>query len=69
MGISLVLATQRTMRVPVELRSEITDFVAFNATLDADKEVYQEFGWENAYEEAHTLKRGECYYIDQGMPE
>ena len=69
MGISLVLATQRAMRIPSAIRSEITDFLCFNASLERDKEVYEEMGWPEAYEGAQQLRRGECYYINTGMPE
>lgn len=69
MGISLVVATQRTARVPIEMRSEITNFVMFNATLKRDLETYEDFGWPEAESEAPTLKRGECYVVDAGMPE
>jgi hypothetical protein len=69
MGISLLVATQRTMRLPVEMRSEITDFVAFHAFMKGDLEVYEEFGIEDAETEAPQLQRGECFYVNTGMPE
>jgi DNA helicase HerA-like ATPase len=67
MGVSLVVATQRTMRIPVEMRSEVTDFIAFNATLQSDLEVYEEFGVPDAYSQAPHLHRGECFYVPTGM--
>lgn len=64
MGIRMLVATQRTNRFPIEMRSEVTDFVAFNATLRSDLEVYEEFGVPDG---AQFLKRGECFYVPMGM--
>jgi hypothetical protein len=69
MGVSMIVATQRTMRIPVEMRSEVTDMLCFNASLEGDVEVYEEFGMVDAEEVAPSLKRGECYYIPTGMPD
>jgi hypothetical protein len=68
MGISMVLATQRAMRIPSEMRSEVTDWCCFHASLERDREVYEEIGWENAMDEAPTLGRGVCWYQETGMP-
>jgi hypothetical protein len=67
MGISMVLATQRAMRIPSEMRSEVTAWLCYHASLERDREVYEEIGWEGAMEEAQTLRRGECFYVDTGM--
>lgn len=64
MGIRTIVVTQRTNRFPIEMRSEVTEFVAFNASLRQDLEVYEEFG---VPEGAQYLKRGECFYVPMGM--
>jgi hypothetical protein len=69
MGVSMIVATQRTMRIPIEMRSEVTEMLCFHAHLRGDVETYEEFGWEEAETEAKTLRKGECYYINTGMPE
>lgn len=63
-GIRMLVTCQRLNRIPGEFHSEATEIVVYNTRRPRDRKILEEWGYENAWDDAPDLGVGECVILD-----